>query len=367
MRALPILTVAIAGAAFHSSSALPPSVEAHQRMQPQVQQVRLPPANAVLSETFTALTSVRELADGRVLLSDPREARLVVADFTTQRVVAIGRPGQGPGEYALAAPFHPLAADSSVMADVLASRWLLLDGATIVNTLTAADVEVRAVVWFAYGFDSLGNVLVIADPPGGLAPSGDVQRETDSTFVVLKARSTGLGDTIARLRPSAPRRQDDPPSTLRPYEHAWLAHDGWVVVARLDPYRVDWRTPDGRWIRGMPLPVPAEPFDARERERYTSRLREGQRPGTIRWPETIPPFSIASPLTTTTDGRVLIRRMASARHPDPRYDVVNHRGEIEKQIVLASNERILGFGRGSVYIVARDSLDLETLRRHPWQ
>lgn len=359
-RALRILFVAVLGSWISLSLA-----SAAVRNRPQIQQVRLPPANATLSETFTALTSVRELNDGRVLLSDPRERRLVVADFATQRVMPIGRSGNGPGEYAFALPFHPLGADSSVMADALTRRWLLLDRDSIVDTVTPADPVVRT-VQFAYGFDTFGNVLALTSPP--LGPGGNTLSETDSTFVVLLARGTGSGDTITRLRPSPPQHPDAPPAALRPYEQAWLAHDGWVVVARLDPYRVDWRTPDGRWIRGAPLPVPAEPFDAAERERYADRLREGQRPWTVRWPDNVPPFPVGDVVQPTLNGRVVIRRTPTARHAEPRYDVLNRRGELEKQIVMAPNERILGFGRASVYVVVKDSLtDLETLRRHAWQ
>lgn len=45
------------------------------------QAIPLSTPNANLSEGFTAITSVRELQDGRVLLTDPRERRIVVADF----------------------------------------------------------------------------------------------------------------------------------------------------------------------------------------------------------------------------------------------------------------------------------------------
>lgn len=41
----------------------------------------LQPANARLDEAFTRILSVRELSDGRVLVTDDRDNRLVVADM----------------------------------------------------------------------------------------------------------------------------------------------------------------------------------------------------------------------------------------------------------------------------------------------
>jgi len=328
----------------------------------------LPPPNAVLSETFTALTSVRELSDGRVILTDPREGRIVVADFATGQVRQIGRRGQGPGEYSTAFPLHAIGGDSSVSVS-LERRWLLFDGDSIVRTLTVSDAEVQALGrCFAYGFDDRGRMLtrppcLASDPP------------PDSNYLALISRgaaSSGVRaghrvDTIGRIRSPPPRRPGSPPSNLRPYEHTLLTPDGWVAVARLDPYRVDWYSPEGQWVRGSPLPVRLDPLDRVQRRAYEDRLGAGQDPDAIDWPASVPPFGVANPLTPTWDGRVLIRRLPTLRSPGVRYDVINRRGELEKHIVLAENERILGFGQSSVYVVVRDEFDLETVRRHPWR
>ena len=71
-----------------------------------VPQIKLKAADAKLDEEFTALGSVRELSDGRVLLNDARDKRIVVADFKTGAVAQVGRLGSGPNEYAAAAPLH---------------------------------------------------------------------------------------------------------------------------------------------------------------------------------------------------------------------------------------------------------------------
>ena len=52
-----------------------------------------------LAEEFSRLVSIRELSDGRVLLSDNRDNRVAVADFRANRVAAVGRVGSGPAEF----------------------------------------------------------------------------------------------------------------------------------------------------------------------------------------------------------------------------------------------------------------------------
>jgi hypothetical protein len=189
-------------------------------------QAQLPPPNATLSETFTYLSSIRELSDGRIILTDARELRIVVADFATQQVRQIGRIGQGPGEYSRPMPVHPLGGDSSVSVG-FDSRWLLFDRDSIVATLTVSDPVVAGVArCVPYGFDDRGRLLT-------RVPCVAVTPVPDSSSLVLIARETartGAGLTIETIG-----RILDPPSTppgslispLQTYEHALLAR-GWV-------------------------------------------------------------------------------------------------------------------------------------------
>ena len=97
-------------------AALLPSVTAAQR----TTTITLPPADARLETAFTVITSIRELSDGRILVTDPQDLQLVVADFRGGDTKQISRRGQGPGEYRIAAPLHSIGGDSSLMADLSA-------------------------------------------------------------------------------------------------------------------------------------------------------------------------------------------------------------------------------------------------------
>src|SRR4026208_817372 len=74
----------------------------------------LGPATGTLNAEFIGITSARELPDGRVLVSDPRDKRIVVGDFRTGSVRQVGRIGNGPREYAFALPIVAIGRDSSL-------------------------------------------------------------------------------------------------------------------------------------------------------------------------------------------------------------------------------------------------------------
>jgi hypothetical protein len=78
-----------------------------------------------LPTDFTALLSMRELADGRILLTQRGEPGFAVADFRDGSLRPIGRKGRGPGEFESAWSLTALAGDSTVLCD-FANRWLIL-------------------------------------------------------------------------------------------------------------------------------------------------------------------------------------------------------------------------------------------------
>lgn len=95
------------------------------------------------------------------------------------------------------------------------------------------------------------------DPP---EREGVTRVSARDTQVLVHGR-TGATDTVAwvRRRPLVSRLQRDARGQIVAssvdYAGVWpsaeLAHlfpDGALAVARLDPFRVDWRLPDGRWM-----------------------------------------------------------------------------------------------------------------------
>jgi hypothetical protein len=334
--------------------------------------IRLKPSTARLANEFSDLSAMRELRDGRVLLFDRTESQLFVADFASGATTKVGRTGQGPGEYQIIVALVALGGDSTLASDF--SRWLILDGAEIVATLPRDTPAVRAVQLAPLGADRNGRVLTRRFGGRG---AGRAQTMLDSSVIALVDRATGRIDTVASLRVGVRRAQARPAAgpdgrmtavsvsrvPLNSQEEPLLFADGWLAIARLEPYRVDWRSPDGRWIHGAPLPFRPVPMNDRERDAYIANHRWAR--NATDWPETAPPFD-SSPLLSSPDGRLVIARLPSADKPGARYDLIDRRGVSTGQLLLAADQRVLGFGGAAIYVITTDDDGIQRLQRHPW-
>lgn len=81
---------------------------------------------AEYAEPYSAVRGVRELADGRVVVTDPRDKVVQLVDLKTGRATTLGREGSGPNEYQMPSGAFALPGDSTLIADPLNSRFLLL-------------------------------------------------------------------------------------------------------------------------------------------------------------------------------------------------------------------------------------------------
>jgi hypothetical protein len=148
--------------------------------------------------------------------------------------------------------------------------------------------------------------------------------------------------------------------------------DGWTAFARYEPYRVDWRMANGRWIRG---PVLTEPRITLTPEvANVAREVEADRIGhplpkikriPPSWPKHLPAFP-DQPLIALPDGRVLVERLAYSRPINTRYDVVTREGTRQSQIVLPAGQRILGISADWFYILRTDEDGIQWIQKHPW-
>src|SRR5688572_10525457 len=347
-----------------------------------VQPLSLQPSNGSLTEEFEALSSIRELRDGRLLLTDRRQQRLVLANLATGQVSTVGRRGQGPGEYSSPPQVFQLRGDSSLLVARTQRRWLLLDGASFVATLPPDEAALRETRGIVIGTDTLGRILTTRTPPQ--QPGVTVTGKGDSLALLLVERATGRADTIARLRrmPSRSTLSVDAQGreTAASYdvigimateEVATIFPDGVVAVARLDPFRVDWRLPSGAWVRGDSIAIRPMTIDTRQKRWYMQVTAGNEAPKAAEtlsgWPAAFPPFySSPVPLIPAADGRLLIRRPRDADHQGTRYLVIDRRGQLSGEITLTQNQSILGFGRSHVFVTSTDNDGVQTIRRHSW-
>jgi hypothetical protein len=342
--------------------------------------IALAAPDATLPAEFTLATSVRELSDRRLLVVDRSEKTLFVVDWTKGTVGPLGRNGSGPGEYVQPGALLALAGDSTLLSDVGSGRWLVLHGASIAGTIGPDAPAIVSGARQPVGADRQGHVIATR-PVGAQANDPTARPRLDSLLLLRISRATGRSDTVAvlRARPATIKVQGPagrPTSisvTRNPLaagEAAALFPDGWIAIARMEPYRVDWRAPDGRVVRGSPLPF--ERVRLNEREQRAVLEREATRTGRPErdpkavpdWPEIMPPFLWES-LLPAPDGRLWIRRPPTADDPHPPYDVVDRRGALVARVRAGADVRVVGFGRASMYTVLTDENGIQRLQRRP--
>ncbi len=347
-----------------------------------------------LAESFTRIVAVRELANGTVLLGHRYHPTPLLGDFATGRTSEVGRTGAGPGEYREIRGIFPLAGDSSLVDDPQTPRWSILSGTTFVRSHATWGVG-----WYGprlVGADRFGGVLEVRPTAYGRQRGirvNEIPANAESLAVIRHVRaSAGAGgaversDTLARIR-GAFRGVARLMRTLGKEEgrgigtwfelrailasddQAILFPDGWVAIAFQEPYHVRWRSPDGAWRTGPPLPFVRVPVD--ELQRTAAIRRDWPRSPRLfspsdypYWPRFLPPF-LDDALVAMPDGRLAIRRTPDARTSRTEYDVIDRDGRLTGRLVLKGSEHVAAFGARWIYVVTRDADDLDWLRRHP--
>jgi hypothetical protein len=84
----------------------------------------------------------------------------------------------------------------------------------------------------------------------------------------------------------------------------------------------------------------------------------------LQFPETLPAFSGRDAVLVTPEGEVWVSRLRSARDNTPRYDVFDGQGNRVGEVTLRPDSRVVGFGKGTVYVVRSDEDDLQYLERY---
>lgn len=345
-------------------------------------------------EPFSLIMGVRELPDGRVLVSDPIEQTLLRIDLVSGRAEPLGRVGEGPGEYR--APDRLFA---------------LPDGATLVTDLGNGRLSV-------VGADGRfrESLPIVVGSPGGpgrptflLATHADAQgrlyfqpfgapggRPADSAAVARFDRRSGRIDTVAYVRIAPPVERSSGGENNRqvmlmppafPRQDGWaVAPDGRVAIVRAADYRVEWVTSAGRVV-GPPVPFRPVPIREADRQEWLDAAGSGLRVGVenrngeitttfnrgrpgrdaapqpdITWPSARPPFVPGSPLVTP-EGELWVERSVSAGSARE-YDTFDGRGAHTGRVILPVGQRVIAFGRGTVYVVRRDADDLQYLERY---
>jgi hypothetical protein len=378
LAALPSTAAAIAlGCATEQRSVVPDAVP-------------LEVATAEFPEPFTGPIRMAELRDGRVLLMDTRERRLLRIDFGSGQVDTISRQGDGPLEYRSMFVLAQAPGDSVWGFDLVRRRMIVFrpDGepARSFDLMDGVDATSRLSGAWLRSVNAGGSWLGRAQRFNRQPP-----RISDTLLVLRTAANGASSDTIARLAGVAPRQNADRSSVITNFSDvdAWAAFsDGTVLVVRGAEYRVQIHHPDGRVVDAGVIPhqrVPLTLQDAETVRDSTAKqlgalvaatlanipeLRNRPLPPTHVLPD---PMPTQWPLLVDDDAiavdradRAWVRvRTAAFDTGATRFDILSGEGKFIKAVSIPAGEHLVGFGPNAVYVARRDEDELLHLKRYP--
>ncbi|HEV8455001.1 MAG TPA: hypothetical protein VGQ24_08930, partial [Gemmatimonadales bacterium] len=163
-----------------------------------------------------------------------------------------------------------------------------------------------------------------------------------------------------------------------------VSHEGGIAIVYPADYHVEFISPSGGRTIGKPNPWNRVRLSPTHKERWrrtqlptcpSTRDRYGviplvengetkfakwgrqREPKDHEWPTYLPPF-LRSAASFSPDGMLWVERTADAGEP-PFYDVIDGSGRVIRKVVLRAGSRLLGFGKGTIYLVRKDSDELE--------
>ncbi len=320
---------------------------------------------ARLPSSYGTLSNVVELSDGRVVFTDTRNKLFLSANLRTGKVDTLGKrvdslPKSAPaGHYRFPGWVARLAGDTIALVDFSAirtTRWNERGQALDVLPIRIVSGETPVLLYDTVGHGYKIDYQAIL---GGGEPGRSLR--PDSVPVLRIALTGGKVDTIAHL--ATPEYGDakfgeqvqQAAKVFAPNDHFGVLLDGTAWVARGGENRVDWRSPDGKWSRGVTRAYTKIPVTQADKDRVLAQVREqGKQFGmpqdlaiTYPFAETKPPFDFA---LGREIGEVWLQRPRGLEDAPLVYDVVNRQGSWQRSVTLPKGASLAGFGaKGAVY------------------
>lgn len=350
------------------------------------------------TEPFSFLNGVRERSGGTVIAADPLSQVVLEMDLSAGTADTLGRVGEGPEEYMQPDQVFPLPADSTLLVDIGKVQLTVIDprgGFHSGMKLAASDEEGRVNMIMPRFVDDWGRVYFMAS--GGFGEEGP----PDSIRIARYDRRTGETEEMGwiwRPEPIVTRSGDN--VRMMPVQMAgrddWaVGPDGEFAIVRANGYSVEWHYPDGRVVKGPPIPVESRRIrDADKVAHLENRSSEGlmvsvtrsssgsmemgmsrggggMRPewelADFQWAQEFPPFrperSRVSP-----PGHLWVQRWLPPEE-SPRIDVFDGEGQSLGMVELPADRDLIGFGatedgNPAVYLARTDEFGLRWLERY---
>lgn len=359
-----------------------------------VPETRLTKPDARYPRELSSVSGLLELPDGRVLVSDGIDETLLRIDLRTMKTDTISRSGAGPGEYKGPDLLFGQPQGGLLLVDLGNARLSFFDAA----------LKYKESAPIARGEPATGLTMVV---PDGVDAQGRIYFRSmmrnpngsrgDSGAVLRWERPGEKFDTVAKLKlgevkVSSSGGPNNRSMSMRgvPYspEDLWgVGSDGRIAIVRAADWHLEWRAPTGAIVRGPAnalKPVPVR--DAEKREfaadqrngismqvtsengKMSMRMGRGGVPARagedeipdLEWPATKPGYRA---VRIAPDGNAWVERSVPAKAPRE-YDIFGADAKVKGRVVLPAGRRLVGFGKGVVYLREITDDELNYLERY---
>lgn len=336
-------------------------------------------------EPFSQVRGARELADGRLMVSDYIEQRVVALDFASGTATSLFPRGGGPGEIRLPTRLVAMPGDSTLVVD-LGNQRLLVVGPTG-RSMRTIPGDIPGVLG-VNGIDAQGALYYTIPGWAARVPlAGD-------TVEVVRAPRGGAAVALARIQGDRMRPDIRAPSMTpriptvgyAARDAWWVGSDGRVRVLRADTYALEIRAPGGPSRTGPSHAWVTSVVTAADRRRYvedflasspTSGRGENGGMGLTPKPteaeiqalvagthfaERFPMFD-AGAVHLAPGDRVWVGRPARPSGAR-RYDILDDKGTRVGSFELKPGRRVVAISRQWVYLVLTDGDGVEQVERY---
>ncbi|MFN0179961.1 MAG: hypothetical protein ACKVZ0_14270 [Gemmatimonadales bacterium] len=352
------------------------------------QAVRLVRPDVSLDREFSDIRGVRELPDGRILVSDYRDQRVLIVDFDRRTATVRVSEGSGPLEARLPTALVPALGDSTILVDLGNQRLAMLDAEGRVGRTIAGD---RPGLMGLRGVTPRGEYLFAI--PGWA--ERDQALPDDSVRIVRWHPGTGAQQVVAVIQGERMRSDIRRPSLVpRIPVVGYGSRDGWLVDANGALRIVRGRGFQVETHRGGATPIVGPSYryettvvskadrtafvrDFLTRSPMSGRGEGGgmgfsppvsdeqviQAVGGTEFAERHPMFE-AGRLVVDPGGRLWVGRPARPGQPT-RYDLFDQGGRMVATVELLPGRRVAAVGKRGVYLVAEGEDGVQFVERHP--
>lgn len=340
-----------------------------------------------LDGALAHVSAAAELPDGRIVVSDVRAPAVWLIDPATGGMARLGSAGVNADQYVQPGGLYGGTGGGLLLLDRAQLRVMAIDPAgtfassysiaikgTTMSTSDDADQQRLDARGYAYFSDR------------GASLSRRARGESAETVPLLRFDPVSQASVpVAELGQPETRFADRGGGLTvsravigSPADGWGVAPDGSVAIVRGSPYRVDWIGPGGAVTKGPVIEVDPIPMTDADKAAFTSTAGGGASVGARattgggdagglsglepEFAATKAPFAPAD-VVVSPDRQVWVQRSRPAGATTVIYDVFDRRGRRIDRLEFPDGNRVVGFGRGVVYVRQQTAGGTTTLGR----